>query len=77
MSNTKLQAFWDLDRQARFYAGEPVKPAATDVIGGNVWVIEYRTVSRKCYDGLSTPTASIKLNGKRISRKDAVDLLNR
>ena len=58
----------DIDNAAAFYPGQQSKPAASAEIEGRVFAVEYRLVNRKCYDCLPTPTASYKIDGRRVSR---------
>ena len=44
-------------------------------IGDNIFAIKMTQVDRVCYDFELTPTATLKLNGKRISRKAAIAML--
>lgn len=69
--NNELYA---IDSAARFDAIDAPKPAASGVINGRTFTVEYHLVNRKCFDGLATPTASYKIDGKRVSRKTAYEI---
>lgn len=48
---------------------ESDKPEATLTIDGITYSVRYFRVNRKCYDGMTTPTAMFKIDGKRVSWK--------
>lgn len=53
---------------AHFHPHEKKRPAQSAVYGNTTYSVEYFVSNRKCYDGLPTPTAMFKINGKRVSR---------
>ncbi len=46
------------------------------VVGNDTFTVKVIQANRKCYDYEPTPTATVFLNGKRISRQAALVLLN-
>ena len=57
-----------IDYAAKFWAGEEAKPAASEVIDGVEYYVQYSVPNRKCHDSLPRPIACYKINGKRVSR---------
>jgi hypothetical protein len=53
---------------AKFIPSEDKRPAQSAVYGDTTYSVEYFVTNRECYDGLPTPTAMFKINGKRVSR---------
>jgi hypothetical protein len=53
---------------AKFIPGEKKRPAQSAVYGDTTYSVEYFVSNRECYDGLPTPFAMFKINGKRVSR---------
>ena len=74
MSRSQLKLL-DLELAARSYPGESLKPALSTEIDGHMFVVAYHTTNRQCFDNLPTPTIQIKVDGKRITRKTAYDML--
>lgn len=66
-----LGAVWD----SNFSPMDEPKPAVTVEIDGRVFEAVHRKVNRKCYDFMPTPTLSLKMDGKRIALKAALQLL--
>ncbi len=58
----------EIDNTAAFDAWQESKPAASAELDGRTFTVQYRLVNRKCYDCLPTPTASYKIDGKRVAR---------
>ena len=46
------------------------------IIGVDTFKVTMTMVDRECYDFEPTPTATIKMNGKRIARQAALAILN-
>ena len=72
-TENQMQLFRAMDA-ASFDAGQDPKPAVTVQINGHEFTVKYSAVNRKCYDFLPTPTSQIKVNGKVVSYKKAVEL---
>lgn len=66
----------DADWDAKWHPGEQPKPKVTILIAGYTITIEYKTVNRKCYDFMPTPTRHITIDGKRISLVDLLQIIN-
>ena len=62
------QQLLTIDSAARYWPDDDVKPASTETIDGVEYSVQYHLTNRKCYDGMPTPTACYKINGKRVSR---------
>lgn len=73
--NAKQKQLWDAIWASHFYPGSASKPAVTVEIDGHQFTAQHIVVNRKCYDSLATPTLIIKVDGKRIARKAAYELL--
>jgi hypothetical protein len=71
---TTYEQLMNIDLAARYWPGESVKPASVETIDGVEYHVEYRLTNRKCYDGMATPTACYKINGKRVSRATYYDV---
>jgi hypothetical protein len=69
MNKPTLNQLLDLEHAARFSPDESDKPEATLTINDTTYSVRYFRVNRKCYDGMTTPTAMFKINGKRVSWK--------
>ena len=69
MTKPTLDQLLDLEHAARFLPHESDKPEATLTINNTTYAVRYFRVNRKCYDGITTPTAIFKINGKRVSWK--------
>ena len=46
------------------------------VVGSDTFTVKVIQANRKCYDYEPTPTATVLLNGKRINRQAALNLLS-
>ncbi len=68
MNTQLLDKLVKLDVSARFEHGAEPIVAQSMQHEGKVFTVAYHVVNRKCYDGLSTSTASYKIDGKRVSK---------
>ena len=71
MSQQHVDQLCALVAKARYFPGERPVPPAHGAIGGRAFEVRFLEVKRCCYDGLATPTAMFKLDGRRVSRAAA------